>query len=349
MANTARAWFGQSSDRVVRAEDAAGRGVTVGLPDAAKGELSLPRVDGDTVTHEDVAALDGADLSYEVLPGRVKESIILAEAPDEDAGPVEYVFTLSDLDGLTPRLEKDGSIGFYGELEPEPAVSIPAGVMWDSREAETTEGGKLSAPDDQGAAVSRDVAYELERSGNGAWTLTVTPDLDWLTDEARVWPVTVDPTIIISPTGNFSKDTMILSEAPTTEYYTSSRLSVGRTGGGLARAMLEFPQLDDVVPAGSTVTDADLGLYFDQAHTDWATEVPPYAQAHGAFGTEMAEFGARSLVSVTTSRETAEYFAGEGGEVFVGQVARSELIEQTLEGAAEAESLIRNAFGAVAV
>ncbi|MFD2027898.1 DNRLRE domain-containing protein [Promicromonospora aerolata] len=274
VANTARSWFGQRSDRVVRVEDAAGRGVTVGLPDAANGELSSPRVDGATVTHQDVAALDGADLSYEVLPGRVKESITLSEAPAEDAGPLEYVFTLSDLDGLTPRLEKDGSIGFYGELEPEPAVSIPAGVMWDSREAETTEGGKLSAPDDQGAAVSRDVAYELERSGQGAWTLTVTPDLDWLMAEARVWPVTVDPTIIISPTGNFSKDTMILSEAPTTEYYTSSRLSVGRTGGGLARSMLEFPQLHDVVPAGSTVTDADLELYFDQAHTDWATKVP---------------------------------------------------------------------------
>ncbi|MEU4361469.1 DNRLRE domain-containing protein [Promicromonospora sp. NPDC023987] len=274
VANTARSYFGQGRDRVVRVEDAAGRGVTVGLPDAAKEELSSPRVDGDTVTHEGVAALGGADLSYEVLPGRVKESIVLAEAPDESAGPVEYVFTLSDLDGLVPRLEKDGSIGFYGELQPEPAVSIPAGVMWDSREVETTGGGKLSAPDDQGAAVSTEVGYELERSGKGAWALTVTPDLDWLTDEERVWPVTVDPTIIISPTGNFSKDTMILSEAPSTEYFASSRLSVGRTGGGLARAMLKFPQLDDVVPSGSTVTDADLELYFDQAHTDWATEVP---------------------------------------------------------------------------
>ncbi|MDR7384785.1 DNRLRE domain-containing protein [Promicromonospora iranensis] len=273
VANTARSWFGRSADRVVRAEDADGRGVTVGLPDADDGELSSPRVDGDTVTHEDVAALGGADLSYEVLPGRVKESITLSEAPD-DAAPVEYTFTLSDLGELTPRLEEDGSIGFYGELDPEPAVMIPAGVMWDSREAETSEGGKLSAPDDQGASVSEDVTYELEPSGEGEWTLTVAPDMDWLTDEDRVWPVTVDPTIIISPTGNFSKDTMLLSEAPTTEYYASSRLSVGRTGGGVARAMLAFPQLEDVVPNGSTVTDADLGLYFDQAHTDWATRVP---------------------------------------------------------------------------
>lgn len=275
VANTARAFFGQRPDRVVRVEDAAGRGVTVGVPEAEAGELSAPRVDGDTVTHEDVAALGGADLSYEVLPGRVKESIVLDEAPE---GAVEFTFTLSDLDGLTPRVEDDGSIGFYGELDPEPVASIPAGVMWDSREVETTAGGRLSAPDDQGAAVSTDVGYELERAsggpGDGAWTLTVTPDEEWLADEDRVWPVTVDPTIIVSPTGAFSKDTMILSETPTTSYYASSRLSVGRTEGGKARAMLEFPQLADVVPAGSTVTDADLGLYFDQAHTDWATRVP---------------------------------------------------------------------------
>lgn len=274
VANTARSYFGQRADRVVRVEDAAGRGVTVGLPDAADSELSSPQVDGDTVTHEDVAALGGADLSYEVQPGRVKELITLADAPAEAAGPAEYRFTLSDLGGLIPRVEEDGSIGFYGELQPEPAVSIPAGVMWDSCEVKTTQGGKLAAPDDQGAAVSTDVGYELERSGEGAWTLTVTPDGEWLAAEERVWPVTVDPTIIISPTEAFSKDTMILSETPTTSYYTSGRLSVGRTEGGLARAMLAFPQLDDVVPNGSTVTDADLGLYFDQAHTDWATKVP---------------------------------------------------------------------------
>lgn len=272
-ANTARSYFGQRADRVVRVEDAVGRGVTVGLPDAEDAELSSPEIDGDTVTHQDVAALDGADLSYEVLPGRVKESIILAEAPAGDTSP-EYTFTLSDLGDLTPRVEDDGSIGFYTELRPEPVASIPAGVMWDSRRSETTEDGKLSAPDDQGAAVSTDVAYELERSGKGAWTLTVVPDLEWLTDEARVWPVTVDPTIIISPTQAFSKDTMILSEAPTTSYYTSSRLSVGRTSGGTARSMVEFPQLEDVVPTGSDVTHAELEMYFDQAHTDWATRVP---------------------------------------------------------------------------
>ncbi|PUB27631.1 RHS repeat-associated protein [Promicromonospora sp. AC04] len=279
VANTARAYFGQRPDRVVRVEDAAGRGVTVGLPDAAAGDLTSPRVDGDTVTHSEVAGLGGADLSYEVLPGRVKESIVLAEAPD-GADPAEFTFTLSELGDLTPRVEDDGSIGFYSELDPEPVASIPAGVMWDSREAETTQDGKLSAPDDQGAAVSTDVDYELERAGKGAWTLTVTPDQEWLGDEARVWPVTVDPTIIVSPTGAFSKDTMILSEAPTTSYYTSSRLSVGRTEGGVARSMVQFPKLtgttgtDGVVPLGANVTHADLQLYFDQAHTDWATRVP---------------------------------------------------------------------------
>ena len=284
--NFARSYFGGSADRVVRVEGPSGQGVTVGLPGAAATDLGAPLVDGGTVTHSDVEVLAGGDLVYEVAAGRVKESIVLTagdiaalEAETHDV-PLGLEFSLSDLDGLEPRLEDDGSVNFYDPelLSGEPVLAVPAPVMFDSREVETWNEGRMSAPEDQGPAVSTDVAYELEPDGEGSWTLRVVLDeagMAWLTDEARVGDVTIDPTIIISPTQAFSRDTMVLSQYPDDTFHTSTRLSVGRTAGGRARAMLQFPQLADLdIPAGAQVYDASLDLYYDQAHTEFDSSVP---------------------------------------------------------------------------
>ena len=73
-----------------------------------------------------------------------------------------------------------------------------------------------------------------------------------------------------------------------------------------------------------------------------------YAQAHGAFGTEMSQVGDRSMISFTTDPDRARYFAGESGTVFTAQVPRSQVIPQTLEGAGESEVLIRHMVQATA-
>ncbi|MGW0774343.1 hypothetical protein ACWD01_11985, partial [Streptomyces sp. NPDC002835] len=88
MANTGRSWFGSDPDRLLRFETADGdRSVTLGLQGAG-GKLK-PEAKGATVTYR--GAANGADLSYQVGPGRVKENITLARRP---AGPVKYTFTL---------------------------------------------------------------------------------------------------------------------------------------------------------------------------------------------------------------------------------------------------------------
>ena len=68
-----------------------------------------------------------------------------------------------------------------------------------------------------------------------------------------------------------------------------------------------------------------------------------YAQAHGAFGTELSpSFGLdRTWVSVTTDPDIAASFAN-GGTVYSGQVPLSSLVPQTLDGAGESEYLLRN-------
>lgn len=73
-----------------------------------------------------------------------------------------------------------------------------------------------------------------------------------------------------------------------------------------------------------------------------------YAEAHGEFGTELAsEFGVdKTFISVTTDPEAAEYFA-RSGTVYSGRVPKSELVEQTLDGAGESEWLIRSGTDAL--
>jgi RHS repeat-associated protein len=257
--NATRSWFGAQAHRLMRVESPDGHAVTVGIEGA--GTTLSPIARGGSVTYRD--ALPGADLSYEVGPGRVKENITLAERP---AGPVKFTFTL-DTDGLTPRAGKDGSVAFYGEA-PDPVLVIPAAFMTDA---------KRDAASPYGAAYSTAVEQKLSRDGKG-WKLTVTPDAKWLAAKERQYPVTIDPTIAIAPTPSQAQDVMISSDGPTTNYDDNWRLSVGNTSTGSSRALLKFPLPG--IPAGTKLDSADLKLYYDQFHTAGDTEVQ--LEAHRA-------------------------------------------------------------------
>ncbi|MFE0961188.1 golvesin C-terminal-like domain-containing protein [Streptomyces fungicidicus] len=262
--NTGRSWFGADPDRLLRFETAeGGRSVTLGL-DGARGLLK-PEAEGDTVTYKD--AVGGADLSYEVGPGRVKEDITLAERP---AGPVTYTFTL-DTEGLTPKARKDGSIAFFGELPNTPVLVIPAPYMTDARK---------SASSPYGYEYSADVTQKLVRDGDG-WKLTVTPDAKWLAAKDRQYPVVIDPTITIAPSPAGSQDTMVLSDQPGVNFNSSWKLAAGKTSAtAQARSLLKFPL--DEIPAGVKVDGARLGVYFDQSHTTNGNDVT--IEAHRATG-----------------------------------------------------------------
>ncbi|MFJ5772708.1 DNRLRE domain-containing protein [Streptomyces sp. NPDC093094] len=257
--NALRSWFGKDSGRMVRVQSAEGHTVTLGL-EGAKGALA-PVAKGDTVTYRDAVA--GADLSYEVGAGRVKENITLAERP---SGPVRFTFTL-DADGLTPKADEDGSIAFYGEGT-SPVLVIPAPFMADT---------KKDAGSPYGTAYSTAVEQRLARDGDG-WKLTVVPDAKWLAAPERQYPVTVDPTIQIAPTPATAQDVMISSDGPASNYDANWRLSVGNTSTGSSRALLKFPLTG--VPAGTKLDAAELKLYYDQTHTAADTEVP--LEAHRA-------------------------------------------------------------------
>ncbi|CCH30243.1 YD repeat-containing protein [Saccharothrix espanaensis DSM 44229] len=125
------------------------------------------RVAGSTATYAGVA--DHTDLRLDVLPGGVKETLVL-NSPD---APRRWVFPLR-LKGLTARAD-GGGVALVDSAGQEKA-RIPAGFMTDSR-AETP-------------ATSYDVRYEV--TGDA---LVVTLDDAWLRDPARAYPVLVDPSV----------------------------------------------------------------------------------------------------------------------------------------------------------
>lgn len=45
-----------------------------------------------------------------------------------------------------------------------------------------------------------DVPFTLSQDKSGDWLIVLTPDRAWLTDPARVYPVSVDPTLATGPT-----------------------------------------------------------------------------------------------------------------------------------------------------
>ncbi|NNJ07593.1 DNRLRE domain-containing protein [Streptomyces sp. PKU-MA01144] len=292
--NTGRSWFGSDTGRLMRFEADGGGAVTFGL-EGAGGSLK-PEAKGSTVTYRD--AVDGADLSYEVGPGRVKENIVLAERPD---GPMSFTFTL-DAEGLIPKARKDGSVAFYGELPHTPALVIPAPYMTDAKKADASVHGRT---------YSTKVTQKLTHQGK-SWKLTVTPDAAWLAAKERQYPVVIDPTITIAPSPSTAQDAMVLSDQPSLNFDTSWKLAAGKTDTGIARSLITFPLNE--VPAGTKIDSARLEMYFDQAHTTNGNNVTIGAyRATGAWDESTANWSNTSSLVGELSGTSVQVDDGDGG------------------------------------
>ncbi|HYS36732.1 MAG TPA: DNRLRE domain-containing protein [Pseudonocardiaceae bacterium] len=170
----------------------------------------VPSVSGSTVTYPGIPP--GTDLLLTTLATGVKESLVLHSA---DAA-TSWVFPLR-LQGLTPRLESDGSVSFVdggGTV----ASTIPPGSMFDSQ-VDPRSGEPQS---------SRAVTYQITTVAGGP-ALVLTVDRGWLADPSRVFPVTVDPTL------NSSASTFAYT-AISGNNSGSGLLKVGTFDGGTSKA-----------------------------------------------------------------------------------------------------------------
>ena len=240
-------------------------------------EVTTYEEDGDLSTLEKSVseiwyrnAFDSVDLQYLLSSGYLKENIILNNAQVQTVFEAEYKcpqLTPELIDGKTVHLKDgDGNIIFV-----------------------------ISAPymQDRTGASCSNISYELVDVKNGKFTLRMVLDHEWLAQEDRQFPVTVDPVFMTSQAWNHQTTCMVsyvASGRPDTKYgYTvpdnpnyEGSVYVGYDSYqnmGKLRTYLKVTQLptlkngDKVVDArvnfGLHNTDGDLQINLYQVTGSW--------------------------------------------------------------------------------
>jgi len=217
-------------------------------------------VEGDEVTYPDAAGA-GLDVAYEAGADSVKETITL-DSPAAAAtlaaagGSVSFALTVGK--GLTPKLTDTLPEAPGGEqIEVTDAKGglayvIPPAFMDDAKGVHSTAVAYTLTP----ATAADDPA----KVAGGAWTLTLTPDAEWLAAKDRTYPVVVDPTIT---TSNPSLACGLYSQFPTTVSCSSATmpLSWSSQNGNQRRMTLRFDDLLNVVPADTDIHTARLKVH----------------------------------------------------------------------------------------
>ena len=178
------------------------------------------------------------DLQYTVNPGRIKEDIII----NERGTFVSYTMNL-DTDGLTAVLNDDNSVSFL-DIENQVTFTISAPYMYDSADTE-----------------SYDIDVEMLQSGNNC-TISFTPDSDWLNDNERVYPITIDPeTHSTDTTSDFLQDTYV-ENTISTNYGTAQKLYCGYRNNIKNRTYIKFKKFPTQIAPASSIVGASVVLTF---------------------------------------------------------------------------------------
>ena len=199
--------------------------------------------------NEDVA------LSYQSLEHGMKEDIILESVPDTNT----FSFVMS-VENMTARLDDvGGGITFIDENKDNIIGGIPAPVMHDAGEN----------------GYSEEAHYELEqvkckKKNVNKYILKIVVNEKYLTSSERVYPVTIDPSVTWSGTGNLP-DVYVSKKSGGTNYFSSGvrTFSVGKGSQGLFRSYIRAMELTNRV-TNKYVESAKLTIYENGANTKGA-------------------------------------------------------------------------------
>jgi len=240
--NNFRTRFGKSTDRLLTFE---ADGSSIGLGAAGEKRALAPVVKDSSVAFPDVFGT--ADVRYYVSRTGVKETVVLT-APADAAD--EYTFELHT-SGLTAKAQPDGSIGFFKKNDDErPKYVIPAPNMYDS-----SAQNQLGQP-----GYSDSITQTISQQG-GKTLLTLKPDQSWLAAKERVYPIVIDPTIVVVPDPTAAQDTSISQANASTPYGTNPTVLVGDDAShNTWRGLVKFDT--SMIPAGTTIRSADLNMHY---------------------------------------------------------------------------------------
>lgn len=158
------------------------------------------------IIYEDI--LSGVDLQYIIEFGSIKENIIVKQ----QQSVYNYTFTIK-LNNLQAALNDKGGVSIYDPNTDEVQYLIPAPIVYDAND-------NMADP-----AVA---SYTLTQSGDNTYSLTVSVDPEWMNEDGRAYPVTIDPPIY-PKTGTTVVDTYVNSYSPTQAPELVAHLYAGNT------------------------------------------------------------------------------------------------------------------------
>ncbi len=223
-------------------------------------KYSLEDYVSDSVLDGKLEYEEGSCVSMEYIfsGSGLKENIVLKQAPEEAE---KYSFRIKAC-GLTLKKKKSGEIKLLNDIG-ETVFKIPAPYMYDSE-----------------YEISNEIKTTLKEDGE-EYILTYEPEIDWLTDEERVYPVTVDPSINSTQDASMVVDTSVLS-AMKTNLSSHANLFAGAAGNRSCRmdAYIRFTKLPSINKLWSitsaklnlkTASDKDNKINAYKITTDWET------------------------------------------------------------------------------
>lgn len=164
------------------------------------------------------------DLRYSVLHGKVEEDIIL-NSPE---GFVSYTMAIKT-NGLIAMKQADNCIVFVTS-EGETVFTLGAPWMKDSY-----------------LSVSDDIEVTVVQNGDIAY-ITYTPEDKWLKDEARVYPVLIDPSFTTRYyTSNYADTYVYQGDSASITRPTETTMKVGNISGKNYYAYLKILNIPELI------------------------------------------------------------------------------------------------------
>lgn len=228
-------------------------------------------VEGESITYSNV--YPDIDIKYTVGVDRIKEDIIYNQKPSEGF-PEKFTYKM-DLNGMIVK-ENNGTIYLYDADNDEPLYFFEAPYMFDSFTPEGFKSNKeiFSIPE-EAMSYEIDLDYEIV---DGQLYLYVIPNQEWLTDGNRVYPLTIDPTIVKINSNTMVQDTNIRSAFPIQTGGNDQELGVGlykdTKQTNVIRSLLKFDV--SAVPKNAIVTNADLNLWMSSVSNETLIDVEAY-------------------------------------------------------------------------